>query len=187
VVSKNYRLRLPIRQNILETSPYLIVHMVHWVQPPDRPFPLPAPNIQHQAQCDPGANINAPNNINIFQDTIDLEKPFPISSVNRTAPAMMASIRGTCVLPLSDGSTCDIPMYDFPYFTSSNNSGRWYNGYCLINMLGWCRILLSHTRYNDASFIALNKSNDLYFIAGSAPLSSGPRVSHLATKPQLLS
>jgi hypothetical protein len=54
-------------------------------------------------------------------------------------------------------------------------------------MSGCCRILLSHTRDNDASFIALNKSNDLYFIAGLAPLSSGLRVPHLATNPHILS
>jgi hypothetical protein len=54
-------------------------------------------------------------------------------------------------------------------------------------MPGCCHILLSQTNYNDASFIALKKSNYLYFVAGSAPDASGPRVSHLATKPQLLS
>jgi hypothetical protein len=54
-------------------------------------------------------------------------------------------------------------------------------------MPGCCHILLSHTHDNDASFIALNKSNDLYFIAGSAHLSSSSRVSRLANEPQLLS
>jgi hypothetical protein len=54
-------------------------------------------------------------------------------------------------------------------------------------MPGCCRILLSHSNANDTSFIALNKSNDLYFISGSTPDSSGSHVSRLATKPQLLS
>jgi hypothetical protein len=72
-------------------------------QHPVHPLPLPAPNIQHQAQCDPGANISATNSINVFQDTVDLEKPFPISSADHIATAMMASIRGTFVIPLSDG------------------------------------------------------------------------------------
>jgi hypothetical protein len=54
-------------------------------------------------------------------------------------------------------------------------------------MTGCCRILLSHSNDNDTSFIALNKSNDLYFISGSLPDSSGSRVSRLTTNPQLLS
>jgi hypothetical protein len=54
-------------------------------------------------------------------------------------------------------------------------------------MPGCCCILLSHSNDNDTSFIALNKSNDLYFISGSTRDSSGSRVSRLATKPQLLS
>jgi hypothetical protein len=110
---------------------------------------------------------------------------------------MTASVRGTFVLQLSDGSTCDIPMYYCPslsdtivspqHFKSSAIHDRRYNGYCLIDMPGCCRILLLHNNDNDASFIALQKINDLYFVAGSAPGSSGSRVSHLATKPQLLS
>jgi hypothetical protein len=197
VVTENDSLRLPINDNIMAASLYLIVHMVHRVPQPARPLSLPAPNIQHQAQCDPGANISATNNINVLQDTVDLEKPFPISSANRTAQAMMASIRGTCVLSLLDGSTCDIPMFYCPsladtivspqHFTSSDNAGHWYNGCCIIYMPGCFRILLLHTRDNDASFIVLKKINDMYSIAGSTPLSSGPRVSRLAIKPQLLS
>jgi hypothetical protein len=54
-------------------------------------------------------------------------------------------------------------------------------------MHGCCFILLSHSHDNDASFIALQKINNMYFAAGLAPGSSGPRVSHLATNPQLLS
>jgi hypothetical protein len=126
-----------------------------------------------------------------------LDNLFPISSADQTAPAMTASVRGRFVLPLSDGSTCDIPMYYCPSladtimspqrFTSLAIHDRWYNGYCLIGMSGCCCILLSHSHDNDASFIALQKSKDLYFIAGLLPGSSGPRVYPLATKSQLLS
>jgi hypothetical protein len=55
------------------------------------------------------------NTILVLRDTVDLKTPFPISSPDHTAPEMTASILGMFVLPLSDGSTCDIPMY---YFTS---------------------------------------------------------------------
>jgi hypothetical protein len=48
VVTEINRLRLPIHQNILAASPYLIVPMVQRVQQPARPLPLPAPDIQHQ-------------------------------------------------------------------------------------------------------------------------------------------
>jgi hypothetical protein len=54
-------------------------------------------------------------------------------------------------------------------------------------MSGCCRIIVSHSNDNHTSFIALNKSNDLYFISGSTRDSSGSRVSRLAIKPQLLS
>jgi hypothetical protein len=54
-------------------------------------------------------------------------------------------------------------------------------------MPGCCHILLFYTNDNDASLIAPQKVNDLYFVAGSAPGSSRSRVSRLATKPQLLS
>jgi hypothetical protein len=109
----------------------------------------------------------------------------------------MASVRGTFFLRLSDGSTCDISMYYCPslvdtivfhqHFTRSAIPDRWYNGYRLVDMLGCCRILLLHTHDNDMSFIALQKSNNFYFVAGLAPGPYGSRVSCLATKPQLLS
>jgi hypothetical protein len=73
------------------------------------------------------------------------------------------------------------------HFTSLAIHDHRYNGYCLIDMPGCGRILLSYSHDNDASFTAPQKSNTLYFIDGSSPGSSGPRVSHLATKPQLLS
>jgi hypothetical protein len=62
-----------------------------------------------------------------------------------------------------------------------------YNGYCLIDLLGCCPILMSYSHDNDASIIALQKRKYLYFIAGSTPSSSGHHVSHLSTKTQLLS
>jgi hypothetical protein len=176
MVTENEWLRLPINHNILAASPYLVMHTVHRIHQPYCPLPLPAPNIKHQAQCDQGVSIGATNEINVFCDTVALENPFPISSADRTAPAMMASVRGTFVLPLYDGSNCDIRMYYCPsladtivspqHFTSSAIHDRRYNGYCLIDMPGCCHIILSHMNDNDASFIALQKSNDLYFIAG---------------------
>jgi hypothetical protein len=197
VVTENERPLLPVHQNILAASPYVIVHTVRHVQQHSSPLPLPAPNIRHQAKCDSGANISATNYILVLRDMVDLKTPFPISSADRTVPAMTASILGMFVLLLSDGSTCDIPMYYCPsladtivspqHFTSSAIADRRQNGYCLIDMPGCCRIPLSHSNDNDTSFIALNKSNDLYFISGSTPASSGSRVSWLATKPQILS
>jgi hypothetical protein len=87
----------------MTASPYGIVHTVRHVQHHASPLPLPAPNIWHQAQCDPGANISATSNILALRDTVDLKTPFPISSADRTVPAMTASILGMFVLLLSDG------------------------------------------------------------------------------------
>jgi hypothetical protein len=67
------------------------------------PLPLPSSNIWHQAQCDPGANISSTNNILVLRDTVDLKTPFPISSADRTVPAMKASILGIFVLPILMG------------------------------------------------------------------------------------
>jgi hypothetical protein len=114
MVTENDRFRLPIHQNILTASPYIIVPTVHRVHQSARPLSLPAPKIQWQEQCDPCANISARKNINLFLDSFDLKKLFPISSADRTALAMMASIHGTFVLLLLDDSTCDILMYYFP-------------------------------------------------------------------------
>jgi hypothetical protein len=196
-VTENERPLPPVHHNILAASPYGIVHTVRHVQQHASPLRLPDPNVRHQAQCDPGANIRATNNILVLRDTVHLKTPFPISSADRTAPAMTALILGTFVLPLSIGSTCDIMMYYCPsladtivspqHFMSSAIAARRYNGYCLIDMTGCYHILLSHSNDNDASFFSLNKSNNLYFISGSTPDSSGSRVSRLATKPQLLS
>jgi hypothetical protein len=98
----------------MEASPYIIVHTVRHVQQYAIPLSLPAPNIRHQEQCDPGANISATNNILVLRDTVDLKTPFLISSVDHTAPAMTASILGIFVVRLSEGSSCDTPMYYFP-------------------------------------------------------------------------
>jgi hypothetical protein len=126
MVTENERLRLPINQNILAASPYIVVHTVHRVQQLAHPVPLPVPNIQHQAQYDPGVNISTENNINVLRNSVELEHPFPIKSADRNVPAMTASIRGTFVLLLSDRSNCDIPMYivhpwQIPSFLLSNS------------------------------------------------------------------
>jgi hypothetical protein len=171
VVTENERLLLPINQNILAASLYIIAQTVHRVQQPARPLTLPAPNIQHQAQCDPGVNISATNIINILRDTVELEHQFLITSVDRTVPAMTSLVSGTFSLPLSDGSTCDIPMYyctsledtiiSPQHFTSPAIQDRRYNGYCLIDLPGCCLILLSYSNENDVFFISLQKSNGL--------------------------
>jgi hypothetical protein len=114
VVTENEQLRLPIHQNIMAASPYLIVHMLRIIHQPAHPLPPPVPNIQHQVHYDPWANTSAADDINVLLDTVALENPFPISSAVRTGSAMTASIRDTFVLPLSDGFICDIPMYYFP-------------------------------------------------------------------------
>jgi hypothetical protein len=133
VVTENERPLLPVHQNIMAESPYGIVHTVRHVQQHASPLPLPAPNIRNQAQCDPGANISATSNILVLRDTVDLQTPFPISSADLTATAITASILGMFVLPLSDGSTCDIPKYYCPladtivspqHFTSSAITDR---------------------------------------------------------------
>jgi hypothetical protein len=138
VVTENERPLLPVHQNILAASPYVIVHTVRHVQQHASPLPLHDPKIRHQAQCDPGANISAMNNILLLRDMVDLQIPFPISSSDHTAPAMTASILSMFVLPLSDGSTCDIPVYYCPsladsivsphHFTSSAIADCRYNG-----------------------------------------------------------
>jgi hypothetical protein len=130
----------------MATSPYVIVPTARHIHHYASPLPLPAPNIHHQAQCDPGANISAPNNILVLRDTVDLKMSLPIYSADGTAPAMTASILGMFVLPLSDGSICDILILYYPsladtivspqHFTSSTIVDCRYNGHCLIDMPG---------------------------------------------------
>jgi hypothetical protein len=206
VVTENERPLLPVHHNILAASPYVIVHTVRHVQQHASPLPLPAPNIRHQAQCDPGANISATNNILVLPGTADLKTPFPISSADRTAPAMTASILGTFVLPLSDGSTCDIPMCYCPsladtivsphHFTSSAIAARKYNGYCLIDMPGCCHIqtimihpLLRCTRANVCTSLLDQRltPRDLVFLGWPPSPSfcqrSGTSVSAIQVRP----
>jgi hypothetical protein len=164
-------------------------------QKPVCPLTFPAPNKQHQAQCDTGVNISAMHNINGLHNTVDLEHPFLISSADYNVLAMMTLIRGTFVLPLSDGSTCNIPVYYFSSLADTIVSPQkstspviqdcCYNVYCLIDLPGCCHILLSHLHDNDVSFIALQKSNALNATAGLMPNSYGPCVSCPATAPGL--
>jgi hypothetical protein len=144
VVTENEWLRLPLNQNILAVSPYLIIHDVHRVQQPTHLLALPAPNIQQQVLCDPGANIIATNNINVLRDTVELEHLFPITSADHTMSAMTALVRGTFAIRISNGSTCNIPMYysaslsdtivSLQHFTSPVIQDLRYNGYCLIDL-----------------------------------------------------
>jgi hypothetical protein len=99
-----------IAQNILAASPYFVVHTVHRAHQTARPLPFPAPNIQHQSQCDPGANDRSENNINVLYNIVDLEHPFPILSADHIAPEMTALIHDTFLLPLLDESTCHVPL-----------------------------------------------------------------------------
>jgi hypothetical protein len=178
-------------------SPYLVVHAVHQVQQyatPDLPHP---PNILHQAQCDPDANISAMNDITVLSNRVQLANPFPVASADRTSPAILVSVLGTYVLRLSDGTTCDIPMYLCPSLSytiislqqcmTTDTANRIFNGYCLIDLSGCCRVLLSCSDTQDAAFVDLQKINNLYFLAGYASISSGSIVYCITKKPQLLS
>jgi hypothetical protein len=186
-----------LAQTLLAASPYLVVHAVHQVQQYATPAPPDPPNILHQAQCDPGANISAINDITVLSNRVKLDNPFPVASADRTSPTMLASVLGTYILRLSDGTTCNIPMYFCPslsdtiispqHFTTMDASNHPFNGYCLIDLPGCCRVLLSRSDTRDAAFIDLQKSNNLYFIDGSASVSSGSLISRVTTKPQLLS
>jgi hypothetical protein len=73
------------------------------------------------------------------------------------------------------------------HFTNMDTPNRLFNRYCLIDLPGCCRILLSRSDTRDAVFVDLHKSNNLYFIAGSASVSSGSIMSRITMKPQLLS
>jgi hypothetical protein len=95
-------------------SSYLVVHAVHQAQQYTTlavPHPL---NILHQAQCDPGANISATNDITVLSNRVQMANPFPVASTDRIIPAMLVSVLGTYVLQLLDGTTCDFPMYVCP-------------------------------------------------------------------------
>jgi hypothetical protein len=69
VVTENERPLLPVQHNIMAASPYGIVHTDRHVQQHAGPLPLPAPNIRHQVQYDPGANISAANNVLVLRGT----------------------------------------------------------------------------------------------------------------------
>jgi hypothetical protein len=193
----NDRLPGSLTQTLLAASPYLVVHAVHQVQQYATPAPPNPPNILHQAQCNHGANISATNDISVLSNRVKLDNPFPVASADRTSPAMLASVLGTYILRLSDGTTCDIPIYFCPsisdtiispqHFTTMDASHQLFNGYCLIDLSGCCWVLLSRSDTRDAVFIDLQKCNNLYFIAGSASVSSGSLISRVITKPQLLS
>jgi hypothetical protein len=73
------------------------------------------------------------------------------------------------------------------HFTSPAITNRIFNDYCRIDLPRCCRILLSRSTSTDAAFIDLYKSNNIYFISGSGISSTGSSISHLATKPQMLS
>jgi hypothetical protein len=68
-----------------------------------------------------------------------------------------------------------------------DTANRLFNGYCLIDLPGCFRVLFSRSDTCDAAFVDLQKSNNLYFLAGSASVSYGSIMSRITTKPQLLS
>jgi hypothetical protein len=110
---------------------------------------------------------------------------------------MTATIKGTFVLPISDGTTCNILLYycaslkdtivSPQHFTSPAITDHLFNGYFLIDLPRCCCILLSCSTSNDASFIDLHKINNLYFILGSGRSSTVSSISCLPTKSQMLS
>jgi hypothetical protein len=55
----NERLPYSLAHTLLLASPYLVVHAVHQVQQYATAALLHPPNILHQAQCDPTANIGS--------------------------------------------------------------------------------------------------------------------------------
>jgi hypothetical protein len=81
-MTENERLRLPIHQYIQAATPFLVAHTVCSIHQPDRPLPPPAPNIQHQAQFEPGANTSAMDDINVLRNAVALKNMFPISSAD---------------------------------------------------------------------------------------------------------
>jgi hypothetical protein len=105
--SENDQLHIPLA-NILAASPYIEVQAMHHVHNLDNLLPPPVSNILHLAQCDPGANIIATHYVDLLSDTVTLEHPFPISSSDRKNRPMAATIKGTFVLLLSDGTSCKI-------------------------------------------------------------------------------
>jgi hypothetical protein len=151
----------------------------------------------YQAQCDPIANISAMNDITVLINRVQLANTFPVAIADCTSPAMLASVLSTYVLRLSDGTTCDIIMYLCPslsdtiispqHFTTTDTANRLFNGYYLIDLLGCYCVLLLRSDTRDVAFIDLHKSNNLYFLAGSASISSGSIVSRITMNPQLLS
>jgi hypothetical protein len=188
---------LYLAQTLLKASPYLVVYAVHQFQQYATPAPPDPLNKLQQAQCGPGANISSMNDITVLINWAQLANQFPIASADRTSPAMLASVLGKYVLQLFDGTTCDIPMYlclslsdtiiSPQHFTMTDTPNRLLNGYCLIDLPEYCRVLLSRSDTNDVTFIDLQKSNNLYCIAGSDSVSSGSIMSCFTTKPQLLS
>jgi hypothetical protein len=167
----NERLPGSLAQTLLAASPYLVVHAVHQVQQYATPAPPNPTNILHQAQCDPGANISVTNDISVLSTRVKLDNPFPFARADRTIPAMLAYVLGTYILRLSDGTTCNITMYFCPslsdtiispqHFTTMDASHQLFNGYCLIDLPGCCRVLLSRSDTSDAAFIDLHKCNTL--------------------------
>jgi hypothetical protein len=59
----------------MAASPHIVVHMVRIIQNPALPLSPPVPNIQHQTQCDSGANISAMNDINVLRDIARINFP----------------------------------------------------------------------------------------------------------------
>jgi hypothetical protein len=104
-----------LAHTLLVASPYLGVHAMHQVQHYATPAPPHPRNILHQAQCDPGANISAMNDITFLRNRVQLDNPLSVTSMDCTSPAMLASVFGTYVLRLLDGTACNIPCNCAPY------------------------------------------------------------------------
>jgi hypothetical protein len=154
--------------NILAASPYIPPGASCAESPQFAPTPCAEYTAPYQAQCDPVANISVTNEVAILSNTVTLEHPFPISSDDCKSMPMTATIKGTFVLQLSDGTMYKIPMYYYAsptdtivlphHFTSPAITDRHFNDCCLIDLPGCCHLLLPRSMSNDAAFIDVYKS-----------------------------
>jgi len=62
-------------------------------------------------------------------------------------------------------------------FAGNASTGR-FNGYCLVDQPGCCRLLLSHSETSDSSFVNLTRDNDLYYICDSPKKVHSVKVNH---------
>jgi hypothetical protein len=84
-----------------------------------------------------------------------LEHPFPITSAHYIGMQMTATMKCNFVLPLSDGTTCNLPLcygasltymsVSPHHFTSPVITDHIFNGYCIMYLPGCWHIVLSRS------------------------------------------